>query len=98
MMYAPAKKLSRVNANLQQAIAAVERIFEMLDTHNEVHERPGAAALPPFTRAVVEFRDVRFAYDDAGDVPTLDGVSVRRACRARCWRSSAAAARARRRW
>ena len=36
MMYGPAKKLSRVNANLQQAIAAAERIFEMLDTHSEV--------------------------------------------------------------
>ena len=40
MMYGPAKKLSRVNANLQQAIAASERIFEMLDTHSEVKERP----------------------------------------------------------
>src|SRR5206468_40846 len=32
LMYGPAKKLSRVNANLQQAIAASERIFEILDT------------------------------------------------------------------
>jgi ABC-type multidrug transport system fused ATPase/permease subunit len=39
-MYGPAKKLSRVNANLQQAIAASERIFEMLDTHTEVVEQP----------------------------------------------------------
>ena len=44
MMYAPAKKLSRVNANLQQAIAAADRIFEMLDTHTEVAESPTAAA------------------------------------------------------
>ena len=36
MMYAPAKKLSRVNADLQQAMAAAERIFEILDSHNEV--------------------------------------------------------------
>ncbi len=47
-MYGPAKKLSRVNANLQQAIAASERIFEMLDTHTEVIEKPGAAPLAPF--------------------------------------------------
>ena len=47
MMYTPVKKLSRVNANLQQAMAASERIFEMLDTHTEVHERPGARPLPP---------------------------------------------------
>jgi ATP-binding cassette, subfamily B, bacterial MsbA len=73
MMYGPAKKLSRVNANLQQAIAASERIFEMLDTHSEVTERPGAAALPPFSGAI-EFRDVQFAYADA-DGATLRGVS-----------------------
>jgi subfamily B ATP-binding cassette protein MsbA len=73
MMYGPAKKLSRVNANLQQAIAASERIFEMLDTHSEVTERDGADALPPF-RAAIEFRDVHFAYADA-DTATLSGVS-----------------------
>ena len=44
MMYGPAKKLSRVNADLQQATAAAERIFEILDTHSEVHERPDAVA------------------------------------------------------
>jgi ATP-binding cassette, subfamily B, bacterial MsbA len=73
MMYGPAKKLSRVNANLQQAIAAAERIFEMVDTHSEVRERPGAIELPRF-RDVIEFRDVRFAYDGAEDA-TLGGVS-----------------------
>ncbi len=65
MMYGPAKKLSRVNANLQQAVAAAERIFEMLDTHTEVAERPGAPALAPFTREI-EFKDVGFGYDDGG--------------------------------
>jgi subfamily B ATP-binding cassette protein MsbA len=63
-MYGPIKKLSRVNAGLQQAIAASQRIFEMLDTHSEVKERPGATPLAPL-KATVEFRDVAFAYDDA---------------------------------
>src|SRR5688572_29723458 len=35
LMYGPIKKLSRVNANLQQAVSASERIFELLDTHTE---------------------------------------------------------------
>ena len=65
MMYTPIKKLSRVNANLQQAMAASERIFEMLDTHSEVKERPGAAAASRL-RQGIEFQDVSFAYDDAG--------------------------------
>jgi len=63
LMYGPAKKLSRVNANLQQAIAASERIFEMMDTHTEVVEKPNAPALAPFARSI-EFRDVTFAYDE----------------------------------
>jgi ATP-binding cassette, subfamily B, bacterial MsbA len=73
MMYGPAKKLSRVNSDLQQAMAAAERIFELLDTHSEVRERPGAAALPPLSRAI-EFRDVRFAYGSS-EAATLRGVS-----------------------
>jgi len=64
LMYGPAKKLSRVNANLQQTIAAAERIFEMLDTHTEVVEQPGAPAIKPFQHAI-ELRDVGFGYDDA---------------------------------
>jgi len=63
LMYGPAKKLSRVNANLQQTMAASERIFEMLDTHTEVKEQPDAAPLAPFKRAI-DFRDVAFGYDE----------------------------------
>jgi len=72
LMYGPAKKLSRVNANLQQAVAASERIFEMLDTHTEVHEKPDALPLAPFTRAI-EFREVTFGYDEPARI--LRGVS-----------------------
>ena len=73
LMYGPAKKLSRVNANIQQAIAASERIFEMLDTHTEVTEKPGAPALEPFQRSI-EFKDVTFGYEDL-HTRTLRGVS-----------------------
>jgi len=74
LMYGPVKKLSRVNASLQQAIAASERIFEVLDKHTEVVEKPGAAVLPPF-RHSIEFRDVVFAYDDSHR-PILRNVSL----------------------
>ena len=73
MMYAPARKLSRVNADLQQATAAAERVFEMLEAHSEVRDRPGAGAMAPFSRDI-EFRDVHFAYEGA-DLATLSGVS-----------------------
>jgi subfamily B ATP-binding cassette protein MsbA len=74
LMYGPLKKLSRVNANLQQAMAASERIFELLDTHTEVKERAGAVAVPPFTDQI-EFRDVSFAYEDGHGRSTLRNVS-----------------------
>jgi ATP-binding cassette, subfamily B, bacterial MsbA len=74
LMYGPVKKLSRVNANLQQAIAACERIFELLDKHTEVHEAPHAKVLPPF-RDRIEFRDVGFRYDDGHGRNTLANVS-----------------------
>jgi ATP-binding cassette, subfamily B, bacterial MsbA len=67
LMYGPAKKLSRVNANLQQAIAASERIFDMLDVHTEVLEAPSARMLPPFQNEI-EFRDVGFGYDEDGSI------------------------------
>jgi subfamily B ATP-binding cassette protein MsbA len=73
MMYTPIKKLSRVNTNLQQAMAASERIFHMLDSHTEVRERPNAQTMRPL-RQTVEFRHVAFAYDDA-DSPILRDVS-----------------------
>ena len=76
MMYTPIKKLSRVNASLQQAIAAAQRIFELLDTHSEVRERPNAGALAPL-RDTVEFRDVGFAYDDEPERFTLRHVSFK---------------------
>jgi ATP-binding cassette, subfamily B, bacterial MsbA len=74
MMYGPVKKLSRVNAGLQQAIAASHRIFEMLDTHSEVTERPGAPTLARH-RDRVDFRGVGFAYEDAPGRPVLADVS-----------------------
>jgi subfamily B ATP-binding cassette protein MsbA len=73
MMYGPAKKLSRVNADLHQAMAAGDRIFALLDTHSEVREEPAAVALPPF-RGTVEIDRVRFVYAGA-EHATLSGVT-----------------------
>jgi subfamily B ATP-binding cassette protein MsbA len=74
LMYGPVKKLTRVNANLQQAAAAAERVFELMDAHTEVIERPDAIALPPFTQAI-EYRDVSFGYEDGHGKLVLSGVS-----------------------
>jgi subfamily B ATP-binding cassette protein MsbA len=73
LMYGPARKLSRVNADLQQAAAAADRVFEVLATHSEVLDRADATTMERFGREI-ELRDVRFSYDGA-DVATLNGVS-----------------------
>ncbi len=74
LMYGPLKKLSRVNANIQQAIAASQRIFDLMDTHTEVGEISGAAPLAPMARSI-EFRDVGFEYEDARGKSTLRQIS-----------------------
>jgi len=75
MMYAPAKKLSRVNANLQQAVAAGDRIFELMDTHTEVVELPNAQVMPALSSSI-EFRNVSFSYEDARPQAILRGISL----------------------
>jgi subfamily B ATP-binding cassette protein MsbA len=74
LIYAPIKRLSRVNTNLQQAIAAAERIFEVLDTHSEVAERPDAKTLQPLKQSI-EYRNVSFAYQDNSSKYVLRDVS-----------------------
>ncbi|MEO5897489.1 MAG: lipid A export permease/ATP-binding protein MsbA [Vicinamibacterales bacterium] len=75
MMYTPIKKLSRVNASLQQAMAAADRIFEILDEHSEVRERENAGELRPLSHGI-EFQNVSFAYDDRRNKYILRDLSL----------------------
>lgn len=74
LMYGPLKKLSRVNASIQQAMVASQRIFELMDVRTEVPEIPGAPPLQSVSRTI-EFRDVTFEYEDAPGRDALRGVS-----------------------
>ncbi len=98
LMYGPIKKLSRVNANLQQAVAASERIFELLDAHTEVHGAAGRRRRCRRSAGAIEFKDVTFGYEDGHGRSTLRGVSLHGARPARWSPSSAGAAPARPRW
>jgi subfamily B ATP-binding cassette protein MsbA len=62
-MYTPIKRLSRVNATVQHALAAGQRVFEVLDTHQEITEARDAVPLPRLQDAI-EYRDVGFRYAD----------------------------------
>jgi len=57
----PIKKLSQVTSIVQQALAASERIYEVLETQSSVREAPAARELPAFKDAIV-FEELYFTY------------------------------------
>jgi subfamily B ATP-binding cassette protein MsbA len=63
--YEPINRLTEIDNVFQEAIAAGERIFELLDETPDIQDAPGAAALPPL-RGAVAFQDVHFRYDKPG--------------------------------
>jgi ABC-type multidrug transport system fused ATPase/permease subunit len=65
--YQPINRLTEIDNTFQEAIAAGERIFELLDATAEIEDAPGALALPPLEGEVV-FDDVRFRYGTGDEV------------------------------
>ncbi len=61
LMYAPLKRLTRINNQLQQAFAASERVFSVLDEPINVQDKPGALHVGRLNGAVT-FNEVNFAY------------------------------------
>ncbi|WP_371363101.1 Putative multidrug export ATP-binding/permease protein [Sporomusa rhizae] len=57
----PIKRLSRVYGNIQRALAAAQRVFEVLDTEPEIKDMPGAVELPSIDGRVT-FENVSFSY------------------------------------
>jgi subfamily B ATP-binding cassette protein MsbA len=57
----PIKRLSRVYGNIQKALSAAERVFEVLDTKPEIENIPNAAALPTI-EGYVALNNVTFEY------------------------------------
>ncbi len=60
-MYKPVKNFASLNAQIQQALAASERIFRVLDTKSFVVELPHAKVLPPLRKKIV-LEKVSFSY------------------------------------
>lgn len=61
-------------ANINQGVAAGERIFAMLDSKSEVQDLPDARDFEGLKDSV-ELRDVHFSYDGERDV--IDGVTIK---------------------
>jgi len=69
----PIKRLTNVYSINQQAMAAADRIFDVLDTVPSVSEKKGAVELPKIS-AGVEFKNVYFTY---GEKDVLKDISFR---------------------
>ncbi len=63
MMYTPARRLTKINNNIQQALGAAERVFEIMDEPVDIRDLPGARPLD-HVNGQVSFENVTFAYDD----------------------------------
>jgi ABC-type multidrug transport system fused ATPase/permease subunit len=74
MFYVPINQIHSVNHMLQHALAASERVFDVLDTVPEVVDRPGSVAPIHRIHGEVRFDQVRFHYRP--DVPVLRGFSA----------------------
>ncbi len=60
-LFEPIQQLSQLYTTYQSGMAALEKIFQLLDTEPQLEDRPGAPALGTI-RGEVSFEDVTFAY------------------------------------
>jgi ATP-binding cassette, subfamily B, bacterial MsbA len=76
MMQNPIRVLNDMNIKLNNAGAAAERVFEILDWKTRLVEKPDAKSKTTFT-GDIQLKDVRFAYPDAPEREVLRGISFK---------------------
>jgi ABC-type multidrug transport system fused ATPase/permease subunit len=74
LFYVPINQIHSVNHLLQHALAASDRVFEVLDTAPEVQDRPGVSAPAERLHGAVRFEQVGFFYRP--DVPVLTDITL----------------------
>jgi len=78
LMYEPFKKLTRINATVQQGLAGAQRIFEILDTPPTIQEPAVVHPLPSSHKVV--FENVTYEYprrsEDEAVVEALKNISL----------------------
>jgi len=63
MLYAPLKKLSKLNNIIQQGLAGADRVFDILESESDIQEIPNPVKFKRGAHHVI-FRNVYFKYDD----------------------------------
>jgi subfamily B ATP-binding cassette protein MsbA len=71
-MYRPIKNIVRLQSQLQQARAASQRVFDLLDMQNSVHE-PAQPKILKAAAADIQFDHVHFSY---GEKVALDDIQL----------------------
>jgi subfamily B ATP-binding cassette protein MsbA len=59
--YDPMRKLSRLQNSMEQALAAARHVWEVMDEHAEIPEKPNAVALAPLKNEI-KLCDLSFGY------------------------------------
>ena len=75
LAYEPMKKLANLNANVQEGLAAAQRIFTLIDLEPTIVTRPGAHALE-VAGGTIRFEDVDFGYGDEKSALTQVSLEV----------------------
>jgi ABC-type multidrug transport system fused ATPase/permease subunit len=70
--YEPVMRLNRLNESLQQALAASDRYFEVLDTEPEIHDALDAVELKG-VEGHIAYETVSFNYDET---PVLENINL----------------------
>lgn len=73
MAYDPARRLARLQVQMERAVVNARMIYEILDIEPHQRDKPDARPLA-ITQATIEFRDVSFSYANGGK-SILNGVS-----------------------
>jgi len=73
LMYDPIKNLNKAYQTIQEGLAAVIRVFEIMDIVPEIRDKKGAIDLPPIKRSI-RFENVWFSYD--GERPVLKNINL----------------------
>jgi ATP-binding cassette subfamily B protein len=71
--YEPVVQLNHINESFQQALAAADRYFEVLDTVPEIKDAPDAVHISQ-VEGRIEFENVSFQYGE--DIPVLKNINL----------------------
>ncbi len=77
LAFEPAKRLANLNANLQEGLAAADRVFELIDAAPEIVDAPDAKPIK-VTKGEITFEGLRFSYRAPDEQhPALDGIDLK---------------------